>query len=189
MTADGQTGPGRVVERLNAAMNEHDLEAFLDCFQDDYESEQRAHPDRAFHGRAQVRSNWSAIYEGVPDSHSRLVRFTADGETIWSDWRWQGAQPDGNPLDVVGVIACGVSEARISWARLYTAGRAGGRGDPVRRPRHDRREVRRRAGDRPQLDSPRRCPPRPAGLLANALPRPVPVVRAVVPVRSHGGRR
>ena len=55
-----------VVERLNAAMNAHDIEAFVACFHEDYESEQPAHPDRAFRGRDQVRENWSAIFEGVP---------------------------------------------------------------------------------------------------------------------------
>ena len=45
------------VERWEAEWNAHDLEAFLACFQEDYESEQPAHPDRAFRGRDQVRSN------------------------------------------------------------------------------------------------------------------------------------
>ena len=31
----------------------------------------------------------------------------------------QGTQSDGTPLDMVGVIVCGVSEGRTSWARLY----------------------------------------------------------------------
>ena len=100
-------------------MNGHDLEALLTCFQEDYESEQPAHPDRAFHGRAQVRSNWSAIFEGVPDFRSELLRLTADGDVIWSEWRWQGAPAGGPPLDMAGVIVCGVSEGQIASARLY----------------------------------------------------------------------
>ena len=73
--------PRLVVERLNDAMNAHDIDAFVACFDDDYESEQPAHPDRAFRGREQVRRNWSAIFEGVPDFRSELVRSTASGET------------------------------------------------------------------------------------------------------------
>ena len=99
--------------------NAHDLETFLACFADDYESEQPAHPDRAFRGREQVRSNWSAIFDGVPDFRSQLLRSMADGNTIWSEWHWQGTQSDGTALDMVGVIVCGVSEGRISWARSY----------------------------------------------------------------------
>ena len=119
MTVGGEGSSGSVVERLDAAMNAHDLEAFLDCFQEAYESEQPAHPDRAFRGREQVRRNWSSVFDGVPDFRSELLRFTTDGHTIWSEWHWQGTQSDGTPLDMVGVIVCGVSEGRISWARLY----------------------------------------------------------------------
>jgi len=36
-----------VVARLRDAMNAHDLEGFLDCFHEDYKSEQPIHPDAA----------------------------------------------------------------------------------------------------------------------------------------------
>lgn len=119
MTAGGEASLSIVMERLNAAWNAHDLEAFLACFQDDYESEQPAHPDRAFRGREQVRSNWSAVFDGVPDFRSELLRSAADGDTVWSEWHWQGTQSDGTPLDMVGVFVCGFREGLISWARLY----------------------------------------------------------------------
>lgn len=119
MTAGGEGKPSTVVERLNAAMNAHDLEEFLGCFQDDYESEQPAHPDRAFRGREQVRRNWSAVFDGVPDFRSELLRSAVDGDTVWCEWHWQGMQSGGTPLDMVGVFVCGVRGGRISWARLY----------------------------------------------------------------------
>jgi hypothetical protein len=86
---------GLVVERLNAAMNAHDIDAFVACFAEDYESEQPAHPDRAFRGNEQVRANWSAVFEGVPDFASELVAAAAVGDTEWSEWRWHGTQPTG----------------------------------------------------------------------------------------------
>ena len=119
MDADGGVGPGTVMERVNAAMNAHDVDAFLACFQEDYESEQPAHPDRAFRGREQVRSNWSAVFDGVPDFRAELLRSVTDGDTVWSEWHWQGTQAGGTPLDMVGVFVCGVRDGRISWARLY----------------------------------------------------------------------
>lgn len=119
MTAGAEGGPSIVVERLSAAMNAHDLETFLDCFQEDYESEQPTHPDRAFRGREQVRRNWSAVFDGVPDFRAELLRSAADGDTVWGEWHWQGMQAGGTPLDMVGVFVCGVREGRISWARLY----------------------------------------------------------------------
>jgi len=119
MNAGAEAGATTVMERVNAAMNAHDLDAFLACFQDDYESEQPAHPDRAFRGREQVRSNWSAVFDGVPDFRSELLRSVADGATVWSEWHWQGTQAGGTVLDMVGVFVCGVRDGRISWARLY----------------------------------------------------------------------
>ena len=107
------------VERLNAAMNAHDIEAFVECFDEDYESEQPAHPDRAFRGRGHVRRNWSAIFDGVPDFKSELVAAGVTGETEWSEWRWRGTQSDGTPLDMAGVIVGGVRDGRLRWARLY----------------------------------------------------------------------
>jgi ketosteroid isomerase-like protein len=110
---------GLVVERLNAAMNAHDIDAFVDCFDEDYESEQPAHPDRAFRGRDHVRRNWSAIFAGVADFTSELVLAGATGDSEWSEWRWRGTQRDGTPLDMAGVIVCGVRDGRLQWARLY----------------------------------------------------------------------
>jgi ketosteroid isomerase-like protein len=119
MTVNAQGESTFVMERLNAALNAHDLEAFLACFHEDYGSEQPAHPDRAFRGREQVRTNWAAVFEGVPDFQSELVRAAVDGEVVWSEWRWRGTPSDGASLDMVGVMVSGVRDGRMSWARLY----------------------------------------------------------------------
>jgi ketosteroid isomerase-like protein len=108
-----------VAARLHSALNAHDIEAFVDCFHDDYDSEQPAHPDRAFRGRAQARSNWSAIFEGVPDFTAQLVSSAVAGDIEWSEWQWHGTHADGTLLEMVGVIVCGVRDGRMSWARLY----------------------------------------------------------------------
>jgi hypothetical protein len=110
---------GLVVERLKAAMNTRDIDAFVACFDENYESEQPAHPDRAFRGREQVRENWSAIFAGVPDFEADLVAAAASGDTEWSEWRWRGTHADGTRLDMAGVIVCGVAGGLVRWARLY----------------------------------------------------------------------
>jgi ketosteroid isomerase-like protein len=110
---------GLVVEQLNAAMNAHDIDAFSACFAEDYDSTQPAHPDRAFRGREQARQNWSAIFASVEDFRAELVRAAADGDVEWSEWRWQGTQPDGTRLDMAGVIVAGIRDGRLAWARLY----------------------------------------------------------------------
>jgi hypothetical protein len=103
-----------LVEQLNAAMNARDVDAFVALFTPDYDSAQPAHPDRAFTGSEQVRANWTEIFAGVPDFRSELVRASADGDTVWSEWRWEGTG-----LEIAGVIVFGVRDGLIAWARLY----------------------------------------------------------------------
>jgi ketosteroid isomerase-like protein len=119
MPSDADVMGERVVSRLHAAMNAHDIEAFVACFAEDYDSTQPAHPDRAFRGREQVRANWSAIFAWVPDFSAELVRADAVGDTVWSEWRWEGTQTDGGRLDMAGVIVLGVRDDHIAWGRLY----------------------------------------------------------------------
>ena len=108
-----------VAERLLAAMNAHDIDAFVACFHEDYESEQPAHPDRAFRGSDQVRRNWSAIFESTPDFRAELARADAADGAEWTEWRWRGTHADGSRLDMAGVIIFGVRAERIAWARLF----------------------------------------------------------------------
>lgn len=103
-----------VVERMHEALNRHDLEAFLDCFDQGYQSEQPAHPNRGFGGKEQVRKNWSAIFESFPDFEANLLRHTSEGGTAWSEWCWRATG-----LYMAGVILMGVEDERIAWARLY----------------------------------------------------------------------
>jgi hypothetical protein len=112
--------PGELVaERLNEALNAHDIDAFVACLDAAYDSRQPVHPDRAFKGSDQARRNWTSVFEGVPDFESELVSATSAGGIEWSEWRWHGTQPDGTPLDMAGVIVSGVQDGRMIWARLY----------------------------------------------------------------------
>jgi ketosteroid isomerase-like protein len=119
MTAGSGSASAAVMERLAAAMNAHDIEAHVACFAEDYRSEQPVHPDRGFGGRDQVRANWSAIFAGIPDFEAELIRTAAEGDTVWSEWRWRGNRDAGSPLDMAGVIICGVRDGLIAWGRLY----------------------------------------------------------------------
>jgi hypothetical protein len=103
-----------VVERLRDAMNQHNLEALLECIDEDYRSEQPAHPNRDFGGKEQVRKNWSSIFESFPDFRAELLRYASDGDTMWSEWHWSAAG-----LNITGVTLFGVRADRIEWGRLY----------------------------------------------------------------------
>ncbi len=114
-----QPSPIVVAERLDKAMNQHNLEAFLECFDPSYQSEQPVHPDRAFSGIEQVHKNWSSIFNGVPDFQAELLRSAVAGDSVWSEWHWQGTRVDGTSLNMRGVIIFGTRNDRIIWGRLY----------------------------------------------------------------------
>jgi hypothetical protein len=108
-----------VLERLKAAQNRHDLAAFVACFDPGYHSEQPAHPDRAFAGSEQVRTNWAEVFAGVPDFQADLLRSARTAGTGWAEWHWHGTREDGTLLDIRGVTIFGIRDDRIVWGRLY----------------------------------------------------------------------
>ena len=120
--------PAEVLARLSAAMNRRDLAAFVDCFDPEYESEQPAHPDRRFRGRAQVERNWAAMFAGVPDFRADVLRSAVAGDTVWVEWQWTGTRADGTRLDARGACIFGVRGGRLAWGRLYMEDVEAGRG-------------------------------------------------------------
>src|SRR5689334_13935762 len=108
------------MDRLLAAMNAHDLDAFVACFAPDYDSRQPAHPSRSFRGSDQVRKNWEGVFAGVPDFSAELVTSAMAGDGVEvGEWRWLGTHTDGSPFGMRGVIVAGVEHGRITWGRLY----------------------------------------------------------------------
>jgi hypothetical protein len=105
---------GRVIERMAEALNRHDLEALLGCFDPNYRSEQPAHPNRGFGGKEQIRKNWSAMFESFPDFEAQLLRHTADEGVVWGEWHWIATG-----LNMAGVTIMGVEDDHIVSARLY----------------------------------------------------------------------
>jgi ketosteroid isomerase-like protein len=103
-----------VLERLRDAQNGRDLDAMLECFDPDYESEQPAHPNRGFGGKEQVRKNWSGIFESFPDFEAELLRQSSEGDVEWGELRWRATG-----LNMAGVTLLGVRDGRIVWGRLY----------------------------------------------------------------------
>lgn len=116
-TAQGEARA--VLSKLHEAMNSHNLDAFLTCFEGDYQSEQPVHPDRTFRGRTQVEKNWSSIFAGIPDFHAELLRSAEDGEAIWAELHWTGTRTNGEAVDLRGVTIFGVRKASLTWGRLY----------------------------------------------------------------------
>ena len=117
-----------ILARLLAAANDRDLPALVACFDPDYVSDQPAHPDRAFRGRAQVEQNWAGMFAGLPDFHIEVVRSAVRGDELWVEWRWTGTRADHSRLDAVGACVFGVRDDRLAWGRLYMEEVAAGEG-------------------------------------------------------------
>jgi limonene-1,2-epoxide hydrolase len=108
-----------LIEKMNSALNQHDLEAFLDCFDPSYQSEQPVHPDRQFTGKEQVLKHWSGIFQSIPDFQAELLRYASTGNVVWAEWDWQGTRPDAMPFQMRGVTIMELRNDRIIWGRLY----------------------------------------------------------------------
>ena len=107
------------IDRLIEAVNDHDPDAMVSCFHEDYRSEQPLHPAARFTGREQVRTNWSGMFGAIPDLRFDVLRSATRGDEIWLEVRVHGRKADDAPFDYRGVIINGVRDDRIAWARLY----------------------------------------------------------------------
>src|SRR3954454_24448666 len=90
--------PAAVIAALAEATNAHDIDAFVGLFAEDYDSQQPAHPNRAFRGRDQVRANWSDVFTGGPDFRADLVATAVERDCGWSEWPWPGPPGEGRRL-------------------------------------------------------------------------------------------
>ncbi len=111
--------PRALLEGLVSAVNEHDIEALVACFDEDYVNVNPAHPQRGFRGNQQVRRNWSQIFAGIPDVRARVLRSAVDGDTLWTEWEMTGRRNDGTTFDMRGVFIFGVAAGRAKWARMF----------------------------------------------------------------------
>jgi ketosteroid isomerase-like protein len=112
-------GPRAIVDRLVRATNEHDLEALVACFAEDYENETPAHPARGFRGRQQVRRNWEQIFGFVPDVRAQVLRSAIDGDAAWTEWEMTGTRRDKSAHHMRGVVVFVVDDDVIRRARFY----------------------------------------------------------------------
>jgi ketosteroid isomerase-like protein len=108
-----------VIDELVAAMNAHDLDGVARLIHENYRSEQPAHPGRTFAGRDQMRANWAAMFEGIPDFRAEVRRSVKDDDTTWTEWHWSGTRGDGHPFMMAGVTLFQVADGQIVSGRLY----------------------------------------------------------------------
>ena len=111
--------PPAIVQNLQQAINDHDLDRIAACFAPDYESDQPVHPARSFRGREQLRRNWTQILAGLPDLTAELKRWAVNGQELWTEWEWRGTRRDGSQGTMRGVTIQGVQEDVFTWVHFY----------------------------------------------------------------------
>ena len=107
------------IDHLEAAINAHDLDALVSCFDEAFVNDTPAHPDRSFSGASQVRENWARIFASVPDLRARIVGRTVDGAAAWTEWDWTGTRRDGSSHHMRGVTITTVRRQAITGVRFY----------------------------------------------------------------------
>jgi len=108
-----------LLQKLKNAFNTRDIHSLVECFDEDYLSEQPVHPDRTFHGQEQVKKNWASNFDEMPDFSAHLLRHAISNNSIWAEWEWQGTRHDKSSLLMRGVTIMGVEDGKIKWGRLY----------------------------------------------------------------------
>jgi hypothetical protein len=66
-----------------------------------------------------MRANWEAMFAGLPDIQAEISRSVDDGACTWSEWRWSGTRPDGQPFAMSGVTIVRIEAEQIVAGRLY----------------------------------------------------------------------
>lgn len=112
-------GPAAVVDRIQRATSEHDLDALAACFTGDYQSVWPIHPARSFGGVEQVRRNWEQIFASVPDLRTEVLNSVVSGDEIWSEWEFSGNRHDGQPFLMRGVVILRAPGHQATLARFY----------------------------------------------------------------------
>lgn len=111
--------PEGPVRRMFAAAQQKNLDEMVAQFADDYVNITPNHPVRSFTGSAQVRSNWSQIFAGVPDLTLEVLDVAAADESVWVEWANRGTRRDGIRVEMAGVAIFTVREDRLSAVRFY----------------------------------------------------------------------
>lgn len=112
--------PDGPVRRMFAAAGRHDLDAMVAEFADDYVNITPNHPARNFTGSSQVRSNWSALFAGIPDLTVQIRdAATASDGKVWVEWAVRGTRRDGLPVEQAGVAIFASGSGKIFAVRFY----------------------------------------------------------------------
>lgn len=113
--------PAQVLDRLVAAANAHDIDGLVGCFAQDYALTDPVHPARSFTGSAQVRRNWTTMFDAVPDVALDVQDVAVTDTGFWLEAAQVGTRRDGHRLETRMVFIAAVADGSITSAHMYAA--------------------------------------------------------------------
>ncbi len=112
------------VERLNEALNAHDLEAVISAFGNDglFDNTSPAPDGEVFQGQNGLRQFWSAFLHDNPQAHFSAEEVFAAGERCVVRWVYTWDREGGAMAHVRGVDILRVDGGKVAEKRAYVKG-------------------------------------------------------------------
>lgn len=107
------------LQNLVDAINRQDPAAITECFTTDYACETPLQAAGSFVGNEHVRQNWTQLCADLPDIKAEILRSTADGPEIWSEWVMRGTRHDGSAQVFRGMVLLDIADGLIAHSRFY----------------------------------------------------------------------
>lgn len=112
--------PHDLAGRWIGAINAHDLDGVVECFDPDYVDEAPARRGESVRGQDEVRTNFGKVFDDIDNVRAELRGLVGGRDEIWIEWRMFGNRPDGTQMEFTGVNIFGLRDGRFATGRIYT---------------------------------------------------------------------
>jgi ketosteroid isomerase-like protein len=115
--------PLEAVRRFNEAFNRHDVDAVMaamtvDCV---FENTNPAPDGKRYHGQAEVRAFWEALFQSSPDALFEAEEIFAAGDRCVVRWVYRKTK-NGQPWHLRGVDLFRVRDGKVAEKLTYVKG-------------------------------------------------------------------
>lgn len=113
-----------VIERFNAAFNQHDVDGVMALMTDDVVFENTMPPPdgERYEGQAAVRAFWERFFASSPQAHFETEDIFAGGDRCTVRWRYTWVDQEGKPGHVRGVDVFRVRDGKVAEKLSYVKG-------------------------------------------------------------------
>ena len=112
------------MERLDDAMNRHDVDAVMAAMTEDcvFETTFPAPDGRRFVGQVEVRAAMEEFFAGSPHAHFDIEEMFAVGDRAVVLWTYHWVEADGTPGHIRGVDVDRVRDGKVQESLAYVKG-------------------------------------------------------------------